>query len=308
MVESLQILLGGIIDYAGLYPPAKLPMTEALRNYVRYKTGKESWIVNRFICPATKISELEAGLRWHPYDARFGVCLTGRGGSTGPEFLANTLADIKAARKIERVFFDAFETRLPAAALEAGDLAHLMLQVSRALEDETVLYLEVPLTSNWQVELPRALDAIAKTPRVRAKIRCGGETPHAFPSIEQVAAFIDQCAKRKLPFKATAGLHHPIRTFDEVMQVSHHGFLNLFVAAAVAISFDTDAADLVPILGATDASAFRCLGSRLSVGNWHLSLKQLRSARDFAVGYGSCSVTEPLADLAHLGYTMRVPV
>ena len=93
---------------------------------------------------------------------------------------------------------------------------------------------------------------------------------------------------------------------SDVAERYRHALRN--VAAAVAISFDTDAADLVPILGATDASVFRCLGSRLSVGNWHLSLKQLRSARDFAVGYGSCSVTEPLTDLAHLGYTMRVPV
>ena len=308
MVESLQILLGGVIDYAGMYPPAQLPLNESLRNYVRYKTGKEAWIVNRFICPAAKISELEAGLKWHPYDGRFGVCLTGRGGSSGPEFLANTLADIKASRKIERVFFDAFETKVPATVLASGDLAHLMLQVSRALDEETLLFLEIPFTDNWRSDLPKALDAIAKTPRTRAKIRCGGETATAFPSIEQAATFISECAKRKLPFKATAGLHHPVRIYDDAMGVAHHGFLNVFVAAAVAYSFDANAADLVPILGATDPAVFRCLGSRISVGNWHLSLKQIRASRDFALSYGSCSVSEPLADLSHLGYTMRVPV
>jgi hypothetical protein len=284
MVESLRTLLSGIIDYAGMYPPAQLPLSDALRNYVRYKNGKEAWIVNRFICPASKVSELEAGLKWHSYDARFGVCLTGIGGDNASHFLANTLADIKSSRKIDRVFFDAYETRLPAAELSAGDLAHLVLQASRGLDEETLLYLEVPLTDNWRSEMPGALDAIAKNPRARAKIRCGGTTAAAFPSIEQVAGFIAECAIRKLPFKATAGMHHPIRTFDEELKVSHHGFLNVFVAAAVAFTFRADAANLVPILASTDASDFRCLGTRLSIGNWHLSLRQLKDAREFAAG------------------------
>src|SRR5688500_17540116 len=123
MVESLQVLLGGVIDYAGMYPPAQLPLNESFRNYVRYKTGKEAWIVNRFICPCAKVSELEAGLKWHPYDGRFGVCLTGSGGNDAGEFLANTLLDIKSARKMDRVFFDALETRLPASSLSSTDLA-----------------------------------------------------------------------------------------------------------------------------------------------------------------------------------------
>ncbi|MEO7453810.1 MAG: hypothetical protein ABIV13_03495 [Fimbriimonadales bacterium] len=308
MVESLKSLLGGIIDYAGMYPPAQLPLSESLRNYIRYKNGKESWIVNRFVCPASKVSELEAGLKWHDYDRRFGVCLTGSGGDNATGFVANTLADLKSSRKIDKVFFDAFETRLPASELANGDLTHLVMQASRGLEEETLLYLEVPLTDKWRAEVPRALDAIARNPRARAKVRCGGPTADAFPNTEQVAAFIAECAARKLPFKATAGLHHPIRTYDEDLKVSHHGFLNVFIAAAVALSFKADAANLVPILATTDASDFRCLGTRLSVGNWHLSLKQLREARDFAVGYGSCSVSEPLADLAHLGYAMKVTI
>jgi hypothetical protein len=308
MVESLQVLLGGIIDYAGMYPPAELPLSEALRNFVRYKSGRESWIVNRFICPAAKVSELEAGLKWHNYDNRFGMCVTGRGGATNAEFLINTLADTKAARKIERVFFDAFETRLPVSALESAELPHLVMQVIRGLEEETLLFLEIPLTDDFGAQVPRALEAIAKNPRVRAKIRLGGSTKDTYPSVEKVALFISECASRRLPFKATAGLHHPVRKPDSATGAMMHGFLNVFVAASVAWNFKADAESLEPILSAMDPSAFRCLGSRLSVGNWHLSLKQLRSSREFALGYGSCSVNEPLADLAQLGYAMRVPV
>jgi hypothetical protein len=308
MVESLQTLLGGIIDYAGMYPPAQLPLNQALRSYVRYKTGKEAWIVNRFICPAAKVTELEAGLKWQHYDDRFGLCITGRGGASNSEFLTNTLADTKSARRNERVFFDAFETRLPLSLLDSNEMAHVIMQIVRGLEEETVLYLEVPFSDQWQSQVPRAIETIAKNPRARAKIRLGGDNKSARPSVEQVAVFISECAKNELPFKATAGLHHPIRRFDEETGGMMHGFLNVFVAAAVAQNLSDNPSDLVPILGATDPAAFRCLGSRLSFGNWHLSIKHLKASREFAVGFGSCSVSDPLTDLAHLGHAVRVPV
>ena len=308
MVESLQILLGGVIDYAGMYPPAELPLNEALRSYVRYKQGKEAWIVDRFICPASKVSELEAALKWQNYDARFGLCATGRKSEDNAEFLSNALIDIKAARRAVNVFFDAFETRLPVSALDSADLSFLILRIVRALEDETELYLEIPMTENWESEIPRAIEAIAKSRRCRAKIRCGGPSKEAVPTVDQLALFISACASAKVPFKATAGLHHPIRTVDERAGTQVHGFMNVLVAAAVARTFDASRADLISILSATDTSCFRCLESRISVGNWHLSLKQLRAARDFVIGYGSCSVNEPLADLAQMGHAMRVSV
>ncbi|MDQ2985600.1 MAG: hypothetical protein M3R13_02620 [Armatimonadota bacterium] len=305
MVETLQVLLGQVIDYAGMYPPAKLPLSDALRNYIKYKSGREAWITSRFICPVTKISELEAGLKWHSFSDRFGVCVTSRGGDTVAEFLASTLADTKSARKMDRIFFDAFETRLPADTLGSAELGHVILRITRSLEDETDLFLEVPFADNWQVNVPRAIETLSKNPRCKAKIRTGGTEPAHFPSVEQVALFISECAQHKIPFKATAGLHHPIRKLDDEVGVHMHGFLNVFVAAAIAHNFGASPSELVHVLSIDDPSGFRCLGTRISVGNWHLSIKQLRAARNFALSYGSCSVTEPLTDLAHLGHSMR---
>jgi hypothetical protein len=291
-----------------MYPPAELPLNEALRNYIRYKNGREAWIVNRFICPAVKVSELEAGLKWQNFDNRFGICVTGRGGGNNAEFLANALADIKSLKKAERVFLDAFETKLPETAVESAELSHLIIQIVRGLEEETLLFLEVPLTNDFRNQAQRTLETIAKNPRARAKMRLGGAAKDSYPSVEQVAVFISECATNKLPFKMTAGLHHPFRKIDEATGAMMHGFLNVFVAAAVATTFGADENALLPILSTTDPASFRCLGTRLSIGNWHLSLKQLRASRDFALGFGSCSVSEPLGDLAHLGYAMRVPV
>lgn len=58
MSPSLRELLSGIIDYAGLFPPANLPLDEAIRNYARYRTEPESWMLARFVCPAKRLAEL----------------------------------------------------------------------------------------------------------------------------------------------------------------------------------------------------------------------------------------------------------
>jgi len=308
MVESLQALLGNIIDYAGMYPPAELPLSESLRNYIKYKGGREAWIVNRFVCPANRISELEAGIKWHGYEDRFGVCVVGRGGDNSADFLSNTLADIKSARKVDRAFFDVFETRLPAQSLGSAELGHLILRITRALDEDTALYLELPTTDQWETDIPRAIEAIAKQKGVAAKLRTGGVTKDAFPTSAQVALFIEECARHKVAFKATAGLHHPIRKYDNGIGATMHGFLNVFLAAAVAHCFRVDMSDLIPILEVSDPTEFRCLTNRISIGNWHLSYKQLRASRSFAHTFGSCSVTEPLGDLAHIGYSVRSAV
>ncbi len=71
-----------------------------------------------------------------------------------------------------------------------------------------------------------------------AKLRAGGVVEEAFPAVEQIAGFIARCAELGVPFKATAGLHHPLRCIRPLTYEPHsreapmHGFLNLFTAAA----------------------------------------------------------------------------
>ena len=58
--QSIRTLLNGILDYAGLFPPARLGMAEAVANYARYREDDRSWMLSRFICPAGRLAEMES--------------------------------------------------------------------------------------------------------------------------------------------------------------------------------------------------------------------------------------------------------
>ena len=129
-----------------------------------------------------------------------------------------------------------------------------------------------------------------------AKVRCGGATPDMFPSPAELAAFIVGCRDLGLPFKATAGLHHPIR--DGIV----HGFLNLLAAAVLAHAAGAGERELAAVLLEQDASAFGVTEAAFTAGGHRFDAQQVAAARaELFVGYGSCSFSEPVADLHALG-------
>lgn len=157
------------------------------------------------------------------------------------------------------------------------------------------VYAEVPVTQLSEV----------KAAGIFAKIRTGSIKPEGIPSAESVAEFIITCARLKLPFKATAGLHHPIRaeyplTYEaNAPRAVMHGFLNVFLAAAFAWQGDTD---ILPVLTETDPSAFR-FDEAAHWRNRSLTVAQLQDARqNFSHAFGSCSFEEPIQDLQTRGW------
>jgi hypothetical protein len=181
------------------------------------------------------------------------------------------------------VLSDADEPR--AAAIEA----------KRVVSAGRPAYCEVPI---------RQLDEVQRAGSF-TKVRTGGVKPEAIPSVADVAAFIRACADRRLPFKATAGLHHPVRaeqslTYEpDAPRAVMHGFLNVFLAAAFVWHGQ---ADIEPILAETDPAAFR-FDERAHWRDHSLNAEQVRTARhDFAHSFGSCSFEEPVHDLQSLGF------
>lgn len=145
-------------------------------------------------------------------------------------------------------------------------------------------YTEIPVTST-----PEQIAAVPG----RAKVRTGGLTPDKFPSPEQLAGFILNCARAGKVFKATAGLHHAIRGEYPLSYkpnapcATMHGFLNLLAAAALAQQ------------GAPAEKIITALETR----EWQTLQPVLEAAppRELLMSFGSCSFEEPVAELETLG-------
>lgn len=145
------------------------------------------------------------------------------------------------------------------------------------------------------------LDAIARK-GLRAKIRTGGLTEDAFPTSQRIASFMRACKAQGVAFKATAGLHHPLRCVHSLTYEPNaptglmHGFVNVFLAAAML-----DHAEA--ILEEMDANAFAFDEDFASWREHRVSTEALEQLRDhFAISFGSCSFEEPIEDLRALGW------
>jgi hypothetical protein len=150
------------------------------------------------------------------------------------------------------------------------------------------------------------VDAVRRA-GLRAKARTGGTTADAFPTAAQLARFVVCCARLTVPFKATAGLHHPVRgehplTYAaDARSASMFGFLNLFLAGAFAYT-GFDAATLERLLEERDPAAFQFGERGVHWRGRDVTRAQLEGARHaLAIAFGSCSFREPIDDLHRLG-------
>jgi hypothetical protein len=300
MTESLRALLAGAIDYAGLFPPAGLPLDEAVRNYARYRTGPEAWMLGRFVIPAARLAEL--GPHDDLFAARppFTFSVLGRGGDTPEAWQAGLQADLAAveqfrARHGPHAVADAFEVKVPPVrgALRTAT-------ESLAAAGLGVVY-EVPLGADWEHTLPTTLAGMAGS-GAGVKLRTGGLEASAFPSTRQVAYVLAACREAGLPLKCTAGLHHPVRRFDPGVGTQMHGFLNVFVAAVLAHARGLGRDRLDAVLNETDASRFVFDDAGLGWGGDRAGVEEIGAARRAAVlSFGSCRFDEPRDDLRALG-------
>ena len=286
--------LESLVDYAGLFPPASLGMEKAVEQYARHRRSPERWVLGRFVVPAARLGEMEKAAA--PYLPTLGA--------TDPWRVTALLGAHPAAEVAEAM---ALGQRLRAqAVVDSVEMkAATVGEIESALGPLPVgltVYIELPIDA----DLPPLLQAL-KARGARAKVRTGGVTPEVVPSPEQVAHFLVACAAAKVPFKATAGLHHAVRSFRSLTYASDgpratmHGFLNVFAAAALVWHGATEDAVLA-VLREESPEAFRIDGGGLSVGDLHVSAGDVaRSRTEFAMGFGSCSFAEPIVALKALG-------
>jgi hypothetical protein len=323
MEVSLKALLQGLIDYAGLFPPAALDMHTSVDNYASYRTGNQAWMLGRFICPASRLEEFEAAAAAHlTPDAPWPLSILARGGANRAAFLETLDEDARALRaSFERLRGaanpDTVELKLP--PLEGDPRAEVATLLAEAAEHLAFAgspldhaFLEIPLGADWEEFVPRAMEGIAAHNReeppvpVGAKIRTGGVEASAFPSPAQVAGFLVAARDAGVAIKATAGLHHPLRHFAASVNTRMHGFLNLFGGAALLHAGAVDRAALTRLLEDQDPSHFEFDAIGFTWQGHHAANADLaRTRHGAALSYGSCSFTEPLEDLEALGLMAR---
>jgi hypothetical protein len=324
MFPSVRALLTGVIDYAGLFPPAQLPMEQAIRNYVRYQTEPESWMLGRFICPAARLAELSSMRDLFAKLTRpLVVSALGRGGKDTEGFLVGLredLKDIAVFRKTHdhRVEVDVYEAKLPidlfGSAKSNGKPLALIEQAKQLIDEAgpphlTPFYEAVLVGADWLIPIEMTVAAIAASAKARRglrcepggfKLRCGGVDASAFPSSSQVVAALLACRDTNVPLKFTAGLHHPVRRYDTSVQTKMHGFLNLFVASVLNNQITLE--QMQQLVEDEDATHFFFSEDGLGWNDVRVPISVIDQARkNSVISFGSCSFDEPCADLRGLG-------
>ncbi|HMN96364.1 MAG TPA: hypothetical protein PKC43_08645 [Phycisphaerales bacterium] len=294
-MHALRVLLDSIIDYAGLFPPARHDMATTVRKFDEHLRAAESWMLSRLVVPAARLSEFESAaealLPTAEDDALWRITA----------LVADAGAPALDA-EIDAIF--AFNARHADRGSATVDMIELRAASAASIEQALDVIPE-GLHPCFEIGLdgdPRGLIAALAGEDASAKVRTGGLTPAAFPSIGTLASFIERSAAAGVPFKATAGLHHPIRRHDAAIGAEMHGFLNVFCAAAAAWTHRLDSPAIESILAETSAGAFRFDESSATICGHVIPVDRLAVARErFARSFGSCSVDEPVEDLRALG-------
>jgi hypothetical protein len=299
MTDALHTLLAGSIDYAGLFPPAALDLPTAVRNYAEYRAGADAWALGRFVVPSARLVELERAVESLAPAAsaapwRLSVLL-----GADPAAELEALGELNcrhAAEGATALSGDVVEAR--AGSVEAVE--RLLSLVPRW----ATAYVEVPLEPD-----PAPLVAAIARKGGRAKARTGGVTPDAFPPPGALLRFLRAVTDADVPFKLTAGLHHPLRAEYRLTYAADsprgtmYGFLNVFLAAAFLRGGLSDA-EALQLLEERAPDAFRFTPDAIRWRDRHVSRDLIAASRARGIGgFGSCSFTEPVEELK--GITAR---
>jgi len=288
MKEALFTLLAESVDYAGLFPPAALDMRSAVAEYAAHREEPNAWMLGRFVLPAVRLDEWAAEapriVEGNPWP------LSVLAGNFDP-VLRDTIIAFNQ-RERGRAAIDTVETRatspreLPAASLTSG----------------VAIFVEVPISDDPAPLLDAIRDA-----GIRAKVRTGGTTADAFPSAQQVARFIRRCVERDIIFKATAGLHHPLRAEyrlsygADAPSGTMFGFLNVLLATMIAREGGAQK-DVTAALEERDPAAVVATDEAIVWRGRAFRIASLKAGRTRSItGFGSCSFNEPVSDLKALG-------
>ena len=293
MNESLSALLGGLIDYGGMFPPAGLKLQAAVSHYDRERSGSDSSMLGSLVLPVVRLGAFEELVL--PYLSR----------DQKPWKISLVLSeDAEADMNLVYAFNDKWEHSMQVVAVE-------VLPQGPAAIDRIGTYVPPSVEVNFEVSIHEETElrlAMVSAGGFSAKMRTGGSRPEAFPSSENLARFLIAVAAAEVPFKAVAGLDHPLRCSRQIgtgrsgPTVSMHGFLNLAVAATLVFTQGAQLSETIDALDEQSPRAFEFTGAGLGWRGRRISLADLVSTRqNFLRSVTSCSLRDAVRELGELG-------
>jgi len=321
---SFKAFMLKIIDYAGMFPPANLDLETAYKNYLNYVTCPDSWMISKFVCNVNVLNELSSLHSKLKKDynniksdnwINISVLLTG--GNSPKEFLSNLINDVEIVKTylsehIEDNIIDTFEVKVPEEFFsKSNSVLKNFIQNSYEIFNDSglfrcKLFLEPPINSNSEYVFNKLSNAIAECNHLGDnagfKLRTGGITQDVFPSVEQISLAIKITNECKIPIKATAGLHLPIRHFDENIGTMMHGFFNFFGSAILNCKNNLSLKEIREILNDEKPENFKFNKGNFSWNDITIDTESIFNIRDKnVISFGSCSFDEPRDDLKNLG-------
>ena len=252
-----------IIDYAGMFPPAKLPLAEALENFQAYQHHEHASYLSRFVIPVGQVPDL-------PSSTKLPLTVLVK-----PTEINPNLRDLQAD-SIEVPWDE--ESLVPLANSFPGKI-----------------FIEL----DWRKPHKPQMTAISKhAPRLGVKLRTGGVTPESIPPSKAIAEFLLTAAQHKLALKATAGLHAPVPNDNPEIGARLHGFLNFFCAGFLAYTGRGDRETITNVLEDFSYEDFSFGEHSLRCGTFEFSKQEIEQLRNcWLLSFGSCSFLEPIEHL-----------
>jgi hypothetical protein len=300
--DSLRALLANSVDYAGLFPPAKLALEPALQNHAAYIRDPDSWMLGAFILPLGEFAAAARNLSEFDSENRLRISALGPKTNNTTAFLGSLAAAMESIDSFratfgDRVSIEQFEMPLPTDL--SGETVDGIR--SRVVDRGLSTFWEAPASA-----AESAIELIANNNQQHGgrklgfKLRTGGVTAEAFPSSAEIAAALTAAGTRAVPIKFTAGLHHPVRLFHESVQTRMHGFLNVLGAGVLSLEHGWTETQVVEMLEDEDPASFSFPDGAFAWRDSRISAEQIRGHRELVTSFGSCSFDEPREDLRAL--------
>ena len=318
-VDSVKALLSRSLDYAGLFPPAQLPLSGAIEEFCKVRNDPNEWLMVRFVLPASRISEFiqegraalaeaaQSKTPWH---------ISGliRSAPSITEALDKLRAEAGLLRGLMdshpgAIVLDSVELPLPDEVTSSHDqdLARGFFQEALRILDE--IQMKLPLF--WEVKLDKPFEHIALAAfhlnrtegnRLCLKFRTGGLTPDAIVAPDVLARAYRLAIGHQVPFKLTAGLHQALRHFDSQVGTDLFGFLNAFSAAVLGWKHNLSETEVSLLLQEKTLEHFQFTSEAMSWKNHTVTVAEIQNIRNIGLkSFGSCSFYEPIEELKKLG-------